>query len=89
MEYYSATKENEILPFKTTCMDLEKIMLSEINWTEKDNYYMMSYVESKNNSNESTYKTEQTHRHRKNMYSYRGEGQIRSMGLMIKSTYIK
>ena len=31
MEHYSATKESEILPFETTCMDLEKIMLSEIN----------------------------------------------------------
>ena len=31
MEYYSAIKKNEILPFATTWMDLESIMLSEIN----------------------------------------------------------
>ena len=31
MEYYSATKKNEILPFLTTWMDLEGIMLSEIS----------------------------------------------------------
>ena len=29
MEYYSAIKKNEILPFTTTWMDLEGIMLSE------------------------------------------------------------
>ena len=29
VEYYSAKKENEILPFMTTWMDLEGIMLSE------------------------------------------------------------
>jgi len=34
MEYYSARKKkNEILPFATTWMDLEGIMLSEINQT--------------------------------------------------------
>ena len=31
MEYYSAIKENEILPFVTTWMELEGIMLSEIS----------------------------------------------------------
>ena len=30
MEYYSAIKKNEILPFATTWMELESIMLSEI-----------------------------------------------------------
>ena len=31
MEYYSAIKKNEILPFAATWMDLEGIMLSETN----------------------------------------------------------
>ena len=30
MEYYSAIKKNEILPFATTWMELENIMLSKI-----------------------------------------------------------
>ena len=30
MEYYSAIKKNEILPFATIWMDIESIMLSEI-----------------------------------------------------------
>ena len=33
MEYYSAIKKNEILPFAATWMDLEDIMLSEISQT--------------------------------------------------------
>ena len=37
MKYFSAIKKNEILPFVTTWMDLEGIMLSEISQTEKDN----------------------------------------------------
>ena len=36
MEYYSAIKKNEILPFATTWMELEGIMLSEISQSEKD-----------------------------------------------------
>ena len=44
MEYYSAIKKNEILPFTTTWIDLEGIMLSEINQIEKDNYCMLSLM---------------------------------------------
>ena len=35
MEYYSAIRRDEVLPFATTWMDLERIMLSEISQTEK------------------------------------------------------
>ena len=35
MEYYSAVKKNEILPFATTWMELEGIMLSEIRERQK------------------------------------------------------
>ena len=35
MEYYAAIKRNEILPFATTWMELEGIMLSEISQLEK------------------------------------------------------
>ena len=43
MEYYSAIKMNDILPF-TTWTDPEDIMLSEISQTEKDKYHMISYM---------------------------------------------
>ena len=39
LEYYSAMRKKEILPFVTTWVDLEGIMLSEISLTEKDKYY--------------------------------------------------
>ena len=42
MEYYSAIKKNEILPFATTQMDLESIMPSEVSQTEGEDKY--SYV---------------------------------------------
>ena len=44
MEYYSAIKENEIMPFAATWRDLEGIMLSEISQTEKDKYGMISLI---------------------------------------------
>lgn len=44
MEYYSAIKENEILPLATIWMDLESIMLSNVSQTEKDKYRMISLV---------------------------------------------
>ena len=43
MEYYSAIKKNEIMPFAATWMDLEIIILSEVNKTEKDKY-MISLI---------------------------------------------
>ena len=44
MEYYSAIKKNEIMPFAATWMDLEDIMLSEIRQKEKDKYCMLSLI---------------------------------------------
>ena len=44
MEYYSAIKQNEILPFAAAWMDLENIILSEVSQAEKDKYYMLSLI---------------------------------------------
>ena len=44
MEYYSAIKENEIMPFAATCMDLQIIMLSEVSQTVKDKYHVISLI---------------------------------------------
>ena len=46
MEYYSAIKKNEILPFATTWMELEGIMLSEIS-QGKTNIWLHSYEDFK------------------------------------------
>ena len=42
MEYYSAIKKNEIMPFAATRMDVQIIILTEVSQTEKDKYHMMS-----------------------------------------------
>ena len=41
MEYYSAIKKNEILPFVATWMDLEIAILSEVSQTEKNKYMIL------------------------------------------------
>ena len=47
MEYYSSVKKNEILPFVTTWMDLEGIVLSEINQRKTNTIWFHLYVKSK------------------------------------------
>ena len=44
MEYSSAIRRDEVLPFMTTWMDLKKIMLREISQTEKVENHMITYV---------------------------------------------
>ena len=44
MEYYSAIKKNEIMPFAATWMQLEIIILSEVSQKEKDKYHMISLI---------------------------------------------
>ena len=44
MEYYSATKENGIMSFPATWMDLKIIILSEVGQIEKDVSYDISYM---------------------------------------------
>ena len=44
MEYYSAIKKNRIMSSVSIWMDLEIIILSEVNQTEKDKYHIISFV---------------------------------------------
>ena len=44
MEYYSAIRKKQILPFATTWIELEGIWLSEISQVEKDKYQMISLI---------------------------------------------
>ena len=46
MEYYSAIRRNEIVPFAATWMDLEIIILSEVS-QRKTNIICHLYMESK------------------------------------------
>ena len=47
MEYYSAIKKNEMLPFATTWMDLKGIMLAEISQRKINTVCYHLYVEFK------------------------------------------
>ena len=41
MEYYSAMKQNKIMLFEATWMELETLILSEVSQKEKDKYHMV------------------------------------------------
>ena len=71
MEYYSAIKKNEILPFPTTWMNLDSITLSEISQT------VVIYMWNLKKENKQMYimKQKQTHRIREQTCGYQwGEG---------------
>ena len=44
MECYSAIEKSEAVPFVTTWMDLEIVILSEASQTEKEKYCMISLI---------------------------------------------
>ena len=47
VEYYSAIKKNEIMPFAATWMDLEIVTLSEVSRTKRNIIWYCLYVDSK------------------------------------------
>ena len=44
LEYYSAIRKKEILPFETTWIDLKGIMLSEMSDRERQTLCDLTYV---------------------------------------------
>ena len=44
MEYYSAIKKSEKMPFAATSMELETLLLSEVSQKEKDKYHMILLI---------------------------------------------
>ena len=58
MKYYLVIKKNKILPFTTTWLDLENIILSEIRQTEKkkktNTILFHFHVESKKQNKQKT-----------------------------------
>uniref|UniRef100_A0A8W4FJW9 DUF1725 domain-containing protein n=1 Tax=Sus scrofa TaxID=9823 RepID=A0A8W4FJW9_PIG len=44
MEYYSAIKKDDIMPFAATWMELETLILSEMSQKDKDKYHMISLI---------------------------------------------
>ena len=67
MEYYSAIKKNEVMPFAAIWMDLEIVILSEVRKRRKNIVRHPLYVESKKKWHELT-KQKATHRLREQTY---------------------
>jgi hypothetical protein len=44
MEFYSATKKNEILSFASKWMELENIILSEVSHAQKTKNYVLPHM---------------------------------------------
>ena len=44
MEYYSAIKKNNFVPFAAMWMELETLMLSKVSQKEKDKYHKISLI---------------------------------------------
>ena len=44
MEYYSAIKKKDVMPFAATWMELENVILSERRQKDKDKYHMISLI---------------------------------------------
>ena len=80
VEYYSATKGNETMPFVVTRMDLE-IIITEVSEVKKDKYHMTSFIEwnlKKMIQMNLFTKQKEIHRLRKKVYGYqRGKGRGR------------
>ena len=75
MEYDSAIKKKEVMPFAATWMDLEGIMLSEISQRKKNTVWYHLHVESKKH-NKLVNKTikKQTHKYREQASGYQWGG---------------
>ena len=74
MEYYSAIKKNEIMPFAATWMELGIIIISEVRQIKTNIIWYHLYVESKETIQMNLF-TKHTHRNRKQTCGYqRGSG---------------
>ena len=72
MEYYSAIKKNEIMPFAATWMDLEIIILGEVSQRKTNIIYMWNL---KSNTNEFIYKAEiDSQTQKRNLWLPKGKG---------------
>ena len=64
MEYYSAIEKNKLMPFETTWIQLEILILSEVSQKEKDKYDITYVWNLKHGTDEPIAKQKHTQRHR-------------------------
>ena len=96
MEYCSAIKKNEIMPFAATQIDLGTGILSEVSQTEKERCCMtfLTRGSKRNYTEELTYKTERdSQMQRTDLWllgggDAEGKGQLGSLGWTYKHCYI-
>ena len=84
LEYYSAIKKNEIMPFAATWIELDMIILNEVSQTEKDKYHIIpnTWEPKKVMQLNLFIKLKQTHSHRKQTYGYqRGKDRRDKLGV--------
>ena len=73
MEYYWTTKDNEIMPFTATQIDLEIIILNKINQVSYDIAYIWN-LKKKNLTKINLFPNpKEAHRHRKQIHGYQRE----------------
>ena len=79
MEYHSAIKRNEIMPFAETWMDLEIAIQTEVSQKEKDKYRIISFIcgIQKNGTDELICKAEiESQMQKTNLWLPTGEGGV-------------
>ena len=91
MEYYSAIKKNEIMPFGTTWLDLEGITLSEISQIKTNTVWYHLYVEYKKIKQVNIANKKQTHTYKGQTSGYQcGKGRARGkIGVEVQTTMYK
>ena len=52
LEYYTAERKKDLLPFTTAWMELESIILSEISQAVRDKYHMISPLTGRQSTKE-------------------------------------
>ena len=87
MEYYSAIKKNDIMPFVATWMELENLILSEMSQKDKDKYHMISVITGIQYTAQMNISTEEKITDLENRLvaaqgERKGVGGIRSLGLL-------